>query len=117
MSGLWENQLLEKGRRPSVSKATYNLEVHKAVYSELELLPEWADDKLRNRLKTLKETEQPTEPNWAKSLSDHPDLFRVRVTDYRAICGFQKPTVYVLVVGEREGMYDNLETAKQRLNG
>lgn len=99
-----------------MSKATYELRVHQAVHHELGAIPDDLEQRLRKRLRRLQEIEQPTEPAWVKSLNDHPALFRVRVTSYRAICALEKPVIYVLMVGEREGLYNKLETAHSRLN-
>lgn len=97
-----------------MSDPQYEIVVHRSAENELAGVTGDAGDELTSRLKQLTYHEQPTECAYVKQLSDHGDLFRVRIEDYRAICRLDKPEIQVLAVDTRSRAYDKIETAKRR---
>ena len=99
-----------------MTEPCWKLVVHEAAERELASVTGEAGDELTDRLRDLKEREQPTEAPYVDHLSDHDDLFRVRVENHRAICRLAKPHLQVLLIARRQRVYDKLNTAKRRAN-
>lgn len=97
----------------SEASITYDVTIHKRALVELRAVPEEERSRLKDRLKECGQTEQPTELNYVESL-DNSDLFRVRVVDWRAICCLDKPELKVLAVGDRDTIYQRIQTALDR---
>jgi mRNA-degrading endonuclease RelE of RelBE toxin-antitoxin system len=98
----------------SEPKARYDLQIHRGAQRELANVTGEKSGQLRDRLKQLPYYEQPTSAPFAESLEDRPNLFRVRVDRYRAVCHLDKPAIRVVLVGHRESVYDKLGIAKDR---
>lgn len=88
----------------------YEIQVHRAAQQSLLE----ADDNLLDRLQDTARTEQFTALPYVKRITEEHGYFRVRAGDYRAICYFKKPTIWVLLVGRRDGIYQRIDTAKSR---
>jgi len=76
---------------------------------DLYALPSEERDALRSVLKDVAERKEPSSHPKTKSLEGQPGLFRVRVGDVRAICALQKPRLYILKVGKRNGVYESVD--------
>jgi mRNA interferase RelE/StbE len=66
------------------------------------------DAKLYSRLRTaIDDLEQNVRPSGCVKLADEPDLYRIRVGDYRIIYQLNDPTLTVLVlsIGHRREIY------------
>lgn len=98
-----------------MSKAEYKLRIHGAAEKELAALDTEARDLLTDRLREIQSLQQPLSANYCKQLETHPNLFRVQVPGFRAICHLDKPAIFVAVVDTRQRVYDRVETAQKRL--
>jgi mRNA-degrading endonuclease RelE of RelBE toxin-antitoxin system len=95
--------------------ASYNVKVHKRALAELRGLPEEERDRMTDHIKECGQEEQPTGLACAHWLEGSDlDLFAVRVNKQRAICHLDKPELKVLAVGDRDTIYNRLETAVDR---
>jgi mRNA-degrading endonuclease RelE of RelBE toxin-antitoxin system len=97
----------------SEADVKYEVTIHKRALAELRGIPDEDQSRMKDRLKECGETEQPTDLNYVESL-DNSDLFRVRVVDWRAICCLDKPELRVLAVGDRDTIYQRIQTAIER---
>ena len=97
-----------------MSNGQYQLVIHRAAETELDDLNEPEKTQLKDALRGLKTEEEPTNTPVAGSLKDNQNLFRVKVDGVRALCTLDKPALKVLLVGEREGVYNRIEVAKAR---
>jgi mRNA-degrading endonuclease RelE of RelBE toxin-antitoxin system len=97
---------------PDVTPA-YQVEIHKRALAELRALPVEHRREMRHRLAQLGESEEPTAKPYVTHLAG-TDCLRVRETDYRAVCRLSKPHLRVLLIGEREHVYERIDTALSR---
>ena len=85
----------------------FRLVFKRSAAKELASLPKAAQSRIRTRLLAL--VENPS-PKGAKALQGHPDLFRLRVGDYRIIYRVDGRELLVLIikVGHRRDIYRGL---------
>lgn len=85
----------------------FRLAFKRSAARELASLPRAAQSRIRARLLAL--IENPS-PRGAKALQGHPDLFRLRVGDYRIIYRVDGDELLVLIikVGHRRDIYRTL---------
>jgi len=93
----------------------YRCEIHEHARDELNDVPSDSRDKLVDVIQGAARRPDPSGHTQASQLRGY-EMFRVRADDHRAICALRKPHLFVLVVGEREGIYDRLDEAERRLN-
>ncbi len=93
----------------------YDLAIHHSAERELDNLPTEKRSQLIDELRTVATYEQPSGYARAKHLSGQDKLFRVRSGDVRAICKLDKPHIRIIKVGERDGVYDDVDEIDDRL--
>lgn len=76
---------------------------------DLNGLPPEERETLRRVLKDVAATEQPTHHPKVKPLSGFREVFRVRVSDARAVCKLDKPYLLILRVDKRSCVYDDID--------
>ena len=97
--------------------AQYQLVIHRAAQKELAGVTGDTSSELLTKLKSLKVLPNPLDQDYCEQLTNHENIFRVKVGNYRALCTLDKPTVYVLLIAPRARVYDRIDTAKERFNG
>jgi len=97
---------------------SYRLQIHTTAKGELADLPSDHRDRLADTLQAVAREREPTSHEAVRPLEGHRDLFRVRVGDVRAICELEKPSIYVIKIGPRKSVYENINGAvTNRLGG
>lgn len=94
----------------------YNIRVHTSAERELDGLIDEQRERLVDELAAVARTRQPTSHESARLLEGQSDLFRVRVGAVRAVCVLEKPDLFVLKVGHRDGVYDGVDSVQDRLD-
>jgi len=92
---------------------SYQLTCHPTAQRELTQLPSDARDRLTSILQEVAEQREPSSHQRARHLEGQPGLFRVRSGDYRAICTLDKPNLKVVKIGERAGVYDDVDDLRE----
>lgn len=94
----------------------YQIECHETAKRELNGLNQTERDRITDVITSVAECREPTTHEKTKHLEGHTDLFRVRVGQVRAIARLEKPSLQILKVGKRRGVYQDVdELTKQRL--
>jgi len=88
---------------------TYKPLIDRSARRNLHSLPREERNDLRETLKDVARREEPTHHPKVKQLEGQPGLFRVRVGGVRAVCSLQKPYLYILKVGERSTVYNDID--------
>jgi mRNA interferase RelE/StbE len=85
----------------------YVVEVAPAAIRQLKKLPESTRVLVAHRIDLLADVPRPTD---CKKLSGYPDLYRVRVGDYRIVYGVSDRVVRVVIlkVGSRAEVYERI---------
>lgn len=99
----------------SEHETSYDVVIHRAAQSELDAVPDPYCEEMKERLQQLGSYRQPTKAPYLKQMEDNPRLLVCRTDGYRAICVLDKPQFKVLLVDERDSVYNRLATAKARL--
>jgi len=93
----------------------YEIDIHRSARRELNGLDDDDRERLTDVLLSVAETREPTSHEAVRALQGQPDTFRVRVGSVRAVCRLVKPSLRVLLVGDRKNVYDGIdETIEQR---
>jgi len=94
---------------------SYDLQIHTTAKGELADLPSSKRDRLADTLQAVAREREPTSHEAVRALQGQPDTFRVRVGSVRAVCRLVKPSLRVLLVGDRKNVYDGIdETIAER---
>jgi len=88
---------------------SYDILIEVSARRSLNALPREDRESLRTVLKDVARTEQPSHHPKAKPLQGFSQIFRVRVGDARAVCSLQKPHLYILKVGQRSTVYNDID--------
>lgn len=93
----------------------YEIDIHQSARRELNALDETDRERLTDALLSVAETREPTSHDSVRPLQGQPDAFRVRVGSVRAVCRLVKPSLRVLLIGDRKNVYDSIdETIAER---
>jgi len=92
----------------------YNTVIHKSAQRELHQAPVETAQQLRQSIHEAATYPQPTMHPDIRPLRGTENLFRVRQGQYRALCDLRPPTLRVLLVHERDGVYSCIEQAQSR---
>ena len=97
---------------------SYEPLLHRTAERELNELPRDDRNRLTQVLQDVAQTRAPTGHEKVRELSGQDGFFRVRVGDLRAIGTLDKPYIYILIVGYRKDVYENVDSAlDNRLSG
>ena len=94
---------------------TYVPMLHTTAQRELNALEPDDKDELTDLIKDVATHEEPSRHEKAKSLEGQPGLFRVRIRDMRAVLHLDKPTLKVIKIGYRRGVYSDVDDLHKRL--
>jgi Cytotoxic translational repressor of toxin-antitoxin stability system len=83
---------------------SYNVRLHPSANEELTDLPGDTRDRMTDTLHEVAGNRSPTQHTRVKQMQG-PDLYRVRVGEYRAVLSLDKPDLLVLRIGERATVY------------
>jgi mRNA-degrading endonuclease RelE of RelBE toxin-antitoxin system len=83
---------------------SYTIRLHPRANEELDNLPEDTHDRMTDTLQEVARNRAPTQHTRVKQMQG-PDLYRVRVGQYRAVVSLQKPELLILRIGERGTVY------------
>lgn len=84
--------------------------LHVSARRELHSLPTHDRRELRRVIKDVAASPQPSHHEKCKQMEGQPEVFRIRTGDCRAVCTLQKPALYVLRIGKRNGVYQEIDT-------
>ena len=93
----------------------YRIKLHPAAKRELTDLPDEDRENITDAIRTVSEQQEPSSHPATKHLDGHDGLFRIRSGQVRAICDLQKPSLYVLKIGDRNTVYRRIDDIDERL--
>jgi len=98
---------------------SYDITLHPTAQNELNNLSDSLQEAIKEQLEDVAQLEQPTEHSKVKFLQGHKNLFRVRASaenaQVRAICRLSKPNLQVVLIGQRNTVYRDVDDVKQRI--
>jgi mRNA-degrading endonuclease RelE of RelBE toxin-antitoxin system len=83
---------------------SYNVKIHPTANEEINELPTDTRQRMTDTLQEVAGNRSPTDHNRVKQMQG-PDLYRVRVGEYRAVVSLDKPDLLVVRVGKRATVF------------
>jgi mRNA-degrading endonuclease RelE of RelBE toxin-antitoxin system len=95
---------------------SYDIVLHPSAEDEYQSLKPERQGQLKSVLQDVAATRAPSEHSKIRHMEGQPGLLRLRVGDTRAIIELSQPQLRVLKIGNRDTVYQDIDTVvKKRL--
>lgn len=97
-----------------MSQQGWHLTAHTSAENELQSVPQPYRREIKRIAQEASEKRQPSEHRDISIMRDASGIMRIKVDGYRALCDLDKPAFRILLVDERETVYNKLKEAEKR---